>query len=295
MKVINFGSLNFDHVYQVKNFPLPGETINSTNYETYLGGKGLNQSIALQKSGVQTYHAGLIGQDGDKLIEFLNSVGVNTHHIKKSNATTGHALIQVNSEGENCIILYQGANIAIQKSDIDIVFEDCNKGDVLLLQNEINNINYILKKAIDKEMNIVFNPAPYSDSIKKLPIQNITYMILNESEAKGLSGQKDIESIIANLKAQFQNTKFVITLGKDGCYFFSYDKKIYQKSYNVTVVDTTSAGDTFIGFFIGSLVQMHSVEESLKIASKASALAITKKGSSNTIPNIDEVMASSLK
>lgn len=291
VKILNYGSLNLDHVYDVKKFPQPGETIDSMHYETFVGGKGLNQSIALQRSGVPVYHAGCIGKDGWILKETLKNSGVDTRYISECDAKTGHALVQVNEAGENCIILYHGANKSIKQSTIDDVFQDFGEGDILIIQNEINHLPYIIDTAIAKHMMIVFNPAPFTSELQELKIEHFTYIILNESEAKGLANQNTVEEAITRLKDNYHNTNFVITLGAQGCYFFNLDKTIYQEAYKVPVIDTTGAGDTFIGYFIGSITMGNSIEESLRMASKAAAIAITKKGSSNAIPCMDEVMS----
>ena len=294
MKVLNFGSLNIDHVYDVVDFPKPGETIDSLKYDTFLGGKGLNQSIALQRCGTQVYHAGMVGEDGKILVETLANCGVDTSHIDICKCKTGHALIQVNGQGENCIILYHGANKLIQKEDIDRVLKDFNKDDVIILQNEISNIDYLIEVAYKKDMVIVFNPAPYTKDINDFTLAFVTYMILNETEAKGLTGCEDIDKAKEMLQKAYPDTSFVITLGSDGSYFFGKGKTIYQKAFTVPVTDTTGAGDTFIGYFIGNVIAHCSIAESLERAAKAAAIAITKKGASNAIPYLEEVLSSEL-
>ncbi|MEG0526149.1 MAG: PfkB family carbohydrate kinase, partial [Longicatena sp.] len=221
--------------------------------------------------------------------------GVDVSLVDICKTKTGHALIQVNCEGENCIILYHGANKSIQKKDIDKVLDHFEANDYIILQNEISNLEHILSIAHEKGLTIVFNPAPYTKSIKSLPLDYVSYMILNESEAKGLASCESIEKAMEHLKETYPDTRFVITLGADGCYFFDKGKTIYQKAYDVPVVDTTAAGDTFIGYFIGSIIKSCSIEESLEIASKASALAIMQKGASNAIPSIDVVLRERFK
>lgn len=291
MKILNFGSLNFDHVYNVEEFPIPGETIDSISYEKFLGGKGLNQSIAMSRCGVMVHHAGAIGQDGVALKEVLKQNKVNTSYIKQSRDKTGHALVQVNALGENCIILYPGANFSITKEDIDNVLCDFKKGDILLLQNEISNLAYLLERAHALQMRIILNPAPFTEQIKEATLDNIEYMILNESEAMSLSKASCIKDAIEFLKCTYTHTAFIITLGKHGSYFFKNDKTIYQESFDVPVVDTTSAGDTFIGYFIGCLTLGKDIKECLRLASIAASITITRKGSSNTIPDMNEVVA----
>lgn len=289
LKVLNFGSLNIDHVYDVEQFPMPGETIDSLEYKICFGGKGLNQSIALQRCGLQVYHAGAIGKDGLVLKEALDACGVNSEHIEISEVKTGHALIQVNNQGENCIILYHGANKQISREQIDRVLQDFEEDDTIILQNEISNINYILERAHQKGMKIILNLAPYTNEICSYLISNVSYLILNESEAKGLSKCSTVKEAMKKLEEEYQETRFVITLGADGSYFFGKGKTIYQKAYKVSVIDTTAAGDTFIGYFVGSLLKGGTEEKAMDIAAKASAITVMKKGASNSIPRIYEV------
>lgn len=152
MKVLNYGSLNIDYVYSVDHIAQIGETILSDSLKTFCGGKGLNQSIALAKAGVAVNHAGLIGEDGDILLDICKEYGVDTTYIKKVPAQGGHTIIQVDKEGRNNIILYGGTNQMQSREYIDKVLSDFTAGDYLLLQNEINQLDYIIDKAYEKEM-----------------------------------------------------------------------------------------------------------------------------------------------
>lgn len=165
MKVLNYGSLNIDYVYSVDHIAQIGETILSDSLKTFCGGKGLNQSIALAKAGVAVNHAGLIGEDGDILLDICKEYGVDTTYIKKVPAQGGHTIIQVDKEGRNNIILYGGTNQMQSREYIDKVLSDFTAGDYLLLQNEINQLDYIIDKAYEKEMRIVLNPSPFDDKL----------------------------------------------------------------------------------------------------------------------------------
>lgn len=151
MKVFNFGSLNIDYVYTVNDFVRAGETISSSKLETFPGGKGLNQSVAISKAGGEVYHVGIVGQDGDMLIQELEDAGVHSDFIRESTKRTGHAIIQVNEHGQNCIIIEHGANFEFNAADIDNAFMDAKKGDIVLLQNEVNQIPEIIKKQKKKD------------------------------------------------------------------------------------------------------------------------------------------------
>ena len=137
MKVLNFGSLNLDYVYQVDHIIIPGETQATKSRNTFCGGKGLNQSIALAKAGIPVYHAGQIGEEGDILLETCKANGVNTEFIKKVPGPSGHTVIQVDKNGQNSILLFGGSNRSITREFVDEVFANFEKDDILLLQNEV--------------------------------------------------------------------------------------------------------------------------------------------------------------
>ena len=178
MKIINFGSINIDHVYCVEHFVRPGETLKSESYNIYSGGKGANQSISLSHAKAEVLHAGKIGEDGVWLKEKLQESGVDTKLIKTVNTPTGHAFIQVNKDGENAIIIHGGANQTFNDADIVEVLNSAQAGDFLLLQNEINAVDKILEKSKNRALNVVFNPAPMSETIKNYPLELVDIFIL---------------------------------------------------------------------------------------------------------------------
>jgi len=287
MKILNFGSINKDLVYNVEDFVKPGETISSRDYGLYLGGKGLNQSVAISKSGSEVYHAGCINKSDQSIISDLKKWGVNTDYINKINEATGHAIIQINRDGENSIIIHGGANNCVEKDQIDKVLSNFNEGDYILLQNEINSVNEIIEKAHKKGLRIFFNPAPYSSSVNNYSIEKVNTLIYNETEGQRLSGKKDDNEIIKTLSNKYPNTRQILTLGERGS-IYSFDKNtIKVKAESVKTIDSTAAGDTYIGYYISSLCKKISVEESMKIASKAASIATTIVGGANSIPEIN--------
>ena len=157
MKVLNFGSINKDFIYSVNDFVNPGETISSIKYNIKIGGKGLNQSVAISKAGQKIYHAGIINIDDTFILDKLKKWNINCENILLGDNPTGHAIIQVDKKGENSIIIYGGANDDIDIKFIESVLSKFNSGDILVLQNEINNIKEIIKRAHHKKMKIVFN------------------------------------------------------------------------------------------------------------------------------------------
>ncbi|MEA5012422.1 MAG: ribokinase [Angelakisella sp.] len=296
MKLLNFGSLNLDYVYQVEHFVRPGETLSSNSRQIFCGGKGLNQSIALARAGAEVYHAGAVGEeDGEILCKELLKNRVNIKHISKNpDVVTGHAIIQIDKTGQNCILLYGGANQTITIEQIDNTLACFENGDYILLQNEISNLQYIVKKAHDKGMIIVLNPSPLNNEILALPLEYIDYFILNEIEAADLCGEEEQDKLIGSLVKKFPASKFMLTLGKKGVRYWDGEQLFSHGIYRVPVVDTTAAGDTFTGYFISSIVQGHSSQEALRLASVASSIAVSRKGASSSIPMLEEVKNSNL-
>lgn len=292
MKILNYGSLNIDYVYEVEHFTRAGETQSSTSLEIYCGGKGLNQSIALAKSGAQVWHAGVVGaKDSAMLLKQLEDTGINTDLILKKEGQSGHAIIQKIQSGQNCILIYGGANQKITKVDVDETLQQFGKGDYLVLQNEISQIPYIMKVAHKKGMIIVFNPSPLTIQISTYPLKYVDYFMLNEVEAEDLCGEKQSDDeLVERLIQLFPNAKIVLTLGEKGSIYRDRDKHFFQPIYKVAAVDTTAAGDTFTGYFIGSIILGKKVEDAMDIAAKASALSVTRKGAGISIPSIEEVV-----
>lgn len=295
MKILSFGSLNIDYVYSVPHFVKKGETLSAKELNVYTGGKGLNQSIALACAGVETYQAGAIGTDGMFLLEQLKEAGVKTDLVKiLDDVRTGNAIIQNDDEGDNCIVLFGGANQAITKEQVDEVFKDFTNEDYLLIQNEINELSYIVEKAKEEGMKIILNPSPMNEKIMKLPLDQIDYFILNEIEAMQILEMDKPEEIdgkyIASLlHERFKDATIVLTLGSEGSVCISDDEYVEQSIYKVKAIDTTAAGDTYTGYFIAGILNGKTIKESMDIASKASAIAVTRQGAAPSIPVLEEV------
>ena len=295
MKILSFGSLNIDYVYSVPHFVKKGETLSAKELNVYTGGKGLNQSIALARAGVETYQAGAIGTDGMFLLEQLKDAGVKTDLVKiLDDVRTGNAIIQNDDEGDNCIVLFGGANQAITKEQVDEVFKDFTNEDYLLIQNEINELSYIVEKAKEEGMKIILNPSPMNEKIMKLPLDQIDYFILNEIEAMQILEMDKPEEIdgkyIASLlHERFKDATIVLTLGSEGSVCISDDEYVEQSIYKVKAIDTTAAGDTYTGYFIAGILNGKTIKESMDIASKASAIAVTRQGAAPSIPVLEAV------
>ncbi len=291
MNVLNFGSLNIDFVYKVPHIVRPGETLSSSRLTINAGGKGANQSAALAKAGVNVFHAGKIGADGRWLLEKLNAFGVNTDFVTVSDGKTGNAIIQVSDNGENAIVLFGGGNKEISRQNIKEVLGNFKKGDILLLQNEISNIPFIMETAAQAGLKIVFNPAPFEPAILTYPLAAVDIFVVNETEGSGLAGgDSDPESIIQKLTHTYKGKDIILTLGKNGVLFGRDNFRASADIIDVPVVDTTAAGDTFIGYYIAGLLQGKSTEEILKLSCIASSLTVSKPGAMDAIPFKDEVV-----
>lgn len=289
MKVLNFGSLNKDMVYNIIDFPKPGETISTEKYNVFCGGKGLNQSIALARAGVSIYHAGKISSDGKMLEDTLKQNGVNTDFVSVNGSCTGHAIIQVNDKGQNCIIVYGGSNKELTKGYIDFVLNNFCKDDMLILQNEVNLLDYIIYKAHNIGMKIVLNPSPIDDIIKQIDFNMIDWLILNEIEGEAITNNSKENEIIDILIGRYPKLKVILTLGEKGSMYGENNIRLKQAAFKTDVIDTTGAGDTFLGYFIAGTVLKKQPCECLKLAAVASSIAISIKGASNSIPYMQDV------
>ncbi len=289
MKILNFGSLNIDHVYNLPHFVRPGETLKSHKYERFSGGKGLNQSIALARAGAVVFHAGCVGPDGLWLKNILAESGVDTSLIESVEGPSGHALIQVVPDGANSIIIHGGANENITREYIESVMDSFASGDYLLLQNEINSIPEIMARGAELNMKIVFNPAPMDQEVMNYPLETVDCFIVNETEGWELTGKKEAERILAKMVNQYPGAVSVLTLGEKGALLGRENEKLAASVEKVQAIDTTAAGDTFIGFFLASLASGRKLDHALDTACKAAAICVTRAGAADSIPSMEEV------
>ncbi|MGN0658528.1 MAG: ribokinase [Emergencia sp.] len=289
MKILNFGSLNLDYVYSVDHMVCPGETLASGGMEIFCGGKGLNQSVALARAGAEVWHAGLIGGEGGVLLDALKEAGVRCEFVKTVSGRSGHTIIQVDRTGQNCILLYGGANRAVTEAFADQVLENFGEGDMLLLQNEISCLPYIIDRAAEKGMEIALNPSPFDSSLSDCAMDRVSLFLVNEVEGWQMTGEKEPEEILAAMKEKYPRARVVLTLGGDGCICQYQDTLFRQPALHVKAVDTTAAGDTFTGYFLAALAEEMPVQDALKLASQAAAIAVTRPGAAPSIPLRSEV------
>ena len=291
-KLVNLGSLGIDHVYSVDHITSAGETLASQTHDVFPGGKGSNQSIAAAKAGTQVVHVGCIGPDGDMLLDVLRDVNVDVSGVRVGEIATQHAVIQVDRQGQNAIVIFGGANRTITQQDRDVALSNIEPGDWLLLQNEINDLDQILEQAAERNVSVAFNVAPVDGREKGYDYSRVGLLIVNEVEAASLSGETDPELAFEALTSRYPDTIVLLTLGKDGGIYGGgkYPRVEYQ-AHVVDAVDETAAGDTFIGYFMAEWLRSKDLAKAIEDASAAGAIAVTKPGAASSIPSQAEVAA----
>ncbi len=290
MKVLSLGSLNIDYNYFLKHIMTAKETQAASDMKIFPGGKGLNQSIAMSKAGLEVFQAGCIGDDGDFLLETLVNEGVDVSLVHKiEGERSGHAIIQVDSMGQNAVLVYGGTNRMMTTEYIDEVLEHFKEGDVIVLQNEISNIGYAVDRAYEKGMFIIFNPSPCDDNLKQIDLSKISMFFVNEVEGKALTTYIQPGDILIEMNARYPESKCILTLGNQGAFFRDKNGSAYHPAIKVRAVDATGAGDIFEGYFIAAYFEDHNPTQALKIASYAAGISVGRPGASESAPTMDEV------
>lgn len=291
MKLLDFGSLNIDHTYQLPHLVKNGETLSSTQYQRSEGGKGFNQAVALAKAGREVFFAGAVGPDGKFLQEYLNTLHINTDYLQVLDAPTGHAIIQLDAAGQNSIILFGGTNVMISRKMIDETLAHFACGDYILLQNEISHGEYLIHAAHAKGMHVILNPSPFSPELLSWPLEKVEWLILNEIEGCDITGRSVPNEMLDELLRRFPQCHVVLTLGAEGSVYADADQRIHQAAIWTEAVDTTAAGDTFTGYFVHEMLKGEAIQSSLKTASYASSIAVSRHGASRSVPQMEEVLA----
>ncbi|MCY3858842.1 MAG: ribokinase [Gammaproteobacteria bacterium] len=291
-KLVNLGSLGIDHVYGVDHITTPGETISSYSHDVFPGGKGSNQSIAAAKAGAEVVHVGCIGPDGDMLLDVLSEVNVDVKNVRVSETATQHAVIQVDRQGQNAIVIFGGANRTLNQHDRDVALSRVEPGDWLLLQNEVNDLEEILDQAGERNVSVAFNVAPVDGREKDYDYSRVGLLIVNEVEAAALAAEDDPNRAFDILTSRFPDMIVLLTLGRDGGMYGGggYPRVVYE-SHVVDAVDETAAGDTFIGYFMAEWLKSQDLAKAVEDASAAGAIAVTKPGAASSIPSRAEVDA----
>ena len=290
-KALVIGSINIDKVYELEHIVRPGETVSSQKYRTAWGGKGLNQAIALSRGGADTALAGCVGApELEALTAVCAEAGVDAARIRARSVTTGHAIIQVDANGQNCIIVEPGANGTVDPDDIAAFLEGYGTGDILLTQNEISHMPEVLRAAHEKGLTVVLNPSPFSAEILSWPLECVDIFLVNEIEGEALSGESAPEKILDTLRRRFPRAAIVLTLGHDGAMYADKTERFSVPARRVTAVDTTAAGDTFTGYFLAMLLRGGTPKDAMEIAATAAAIAVTRPGAVPSIPWLEETL-----
>ncbi|QAT50040.1 ribokinase [Caproiciproducens sp. NJN-50] len=290
MKILCFGSMNFDHIYNVSGFVSPGETCSALSVENHCGGKGFNQAVAVARAGRKVCLAGCIGTDGAEFLEKCAEIGVDSTYIRTLSVPTGSAVIQIDRRGENCILLFGGANQAVSRKMIDETLTHFGPGDVLIVQNEISNLSYLIGQADRAGLRIALNPSPMNEGITEKMLETASWLFVNEVEARQIAREATEKACLGQLQRICPRGTVVMTMGKNGVYCVQNGEILYQDAFpSVKPVDTTAAGDTFTGYFLAAALENNDTREALRIAAAASALSITKKGAFDSIPTMAEV------
>lgn len=290
MKMVVFGSLNIDKTYSLEDFVRPGQTISASKMEQFCGGKGFNQAIALRRAGNEVHFAGAVGQDGGMLLENLDRNGIDRSCVKETDGATGHAIIQLDKNGGNCIIILAGANGEITEADVEATLAHFGEGDLIVLQNEISCVPYILRRAHEKGMIVAFNPSPYDAKIADCDLSCVDYLLVNEVEGAGMAGCTDADAILDTLHSRYPALNIVLTLGGDGSVYQDKNGARFNCGvHKVQAVDTTAAGDTFTGFFLSGILRHGDAQKALHTASVAAGIAVSRKGAEPSIPLMAEV------
>jgi ribokinase len=296
-RALVIGSLNMDMTVKVEELPKLGETIFGDDFYESCGGKGANQAVAISKLGMETEMIGMVGKDsqGEKLIQNLNKYGIKSDNIIKSDDLTGRAIITVDKKGDNNIIVIPGSNFKITKEYIQEKQDVIASSDVVILQNEIpfETVEFSLLKAKELGKITIFNPAPARQLSEKI-FKNTDYLILNETEMEEIFGiginDKVYIGRIFHKKKECGIRNIILTLGDNGSVLFSEDDNIKKyDAYEVKAVDTTAAGDSFIGAFTMKICETGDADKAIKYATAVSAIVVTRQGAQDSIPTREEI------
>lgn len=294
-KVVVAGSINMDLVTVCERAPKGGETLFGKEFFQVPGGKGANQAVAIGKLGTQVTMLGKIGNDsfGKDLVASMKNSGVNTEYIENSASSTGIAKIIVEANGQNRILVVSGANMDVDRAYIDRHIDVINDSDILVTQLEIpiDTVEYVLKKAKEAGKITILNPAPAAQLNDEI-IKNSDIIIPNESELGIITSMptntlKEIEAAAQKL-LNMGVKELIVTLGSQGSLHLNKKGSTIHSVYKVNAVDTTAAGDSFIGGLVKN-IQDDNLDEAIEFATKVSAITVTRKGAQISIPTIEEV------
>lgn len=290
------GSLNMDLVVNVDTMAKPGQTIIGSNFKEVPGGKGANQAVAMARLNGNVSMIGKVGEDGfgQTLINSLKNDKVDTTYIQTSKGATGVALITVDKNAQNSIVVSPGTNFEVKEDDIDNNIEAIKNSDIVVLQLEtpLNTIKYALNKAKELNKYTILNPAPAVKLDDEI-IKNVDLLTPNETELEIISGvsietEEDIQKA-AQIMIEKGVKELIVTLGSKGSLYINKEKSMFKKAYKVEAVDTTAAGDSYTGALAVALSQDKNIEDAMDFASKVGALSVLKEGAQSSLPTLEDV------
>lgn len=308
MSILCFGSANIDDTYRVPHMVARGETLAATGVARRAGGKGLNQAVALARAAagrLDVAFAGCVGADGAFLLDELEAAGVDVTRVEVlKDERCGLAVIQNDADGDNCIILYGGANRRITLDLVRRALAFYGPGDMVVLQNEVNLVGEVIEQAAQRGMQVALNPSPFDASIIDLPLDKVDYLLVNEIEAMQLLAAMDDDSVAPGdaaagdweavaraLGERFSSTCIVMTLGAQGAFLVEGAERLYVPAHPCKAVDTTAAGDTFTGYFLTGIALGGDAAGAMATASRAASIAVSRPGAAASIPLAAEVEA----
>lgn len=294
-KIVVVGSFNVDLTSYLERIPVPGETVTGDRFVTGPGGKGSNQAVAAARLGAEVTFVGRIGQDvfAPIALDMWKAENINTDYVVQDpDHSTGVAPIAVENSGENSIIVILGANLAIEKADIDKAADVIASADVLITQFEIADeiVQYAMQTARDKGVKTILNPAP-ARSVPQEIVGLADYITPNETELATLAGMSVDDDVVEMARSLLvaDGQTVVATLGSAGAQFITKDAAQLVPTYNVDVVDTTGAGDAFNGGFAVALAEGKSLEDAIRFGNATAALSVTKPGTAPSMPQRETV------
>ncbi|NOX39577.1 MAG: ribokinase [Alphaproteobacteria bacterium] len=283
MAIFNLGSINADYFYGLDHLPAAGETLAADDFIVGLGGKGANQSIAAVFGGAKVIHMGAIGTDGIWARDRLGEIGVDVEHVAVLEMPTGHAIINVDREGENSIVIFSSANVAQDEERIRAALDLARKDDVCILQNETNLVRFTAELAHQKGMRVIYSAAPFDADHAAGVLPFVDLLVVNEVEAAQLSQALGVGA------DKLPVPEVLITKGGDGAEYRAGATEISVAAFEVQPVDTTGAGDTYLGFFVAGIDAGIDIKGAMTFAAAAAAIQVTRQGTAEAIPKLDEV------